>query len=209
MARFIGGVARLARPHAARRVVRPLQVCSLPRGVLIRHAAPPLNLPRFLYAYCFLTWFSRQLLEAFWCSKWVIRHIVGKLATSTFQRYKVRVNWSSDGRVMAPRSRGIGVVFSRFSGKSSSQTGEATGEPRVASRSWSCNLSYAPGLMDQIAASRKESSSEGGCPGGKTRQIFSAFFLFIVCVRTYFWHSSRRRFSTFLVPSESLRCPPS
>jgi hypothetical protein len=70
---------------------------------------------------------------------------------------------------MAPESRGIGAVFSSFSGESSGQTGEATGEPRVASRSWSCNLSYAPGLTDQIAASRKESLSEGGCPGGKTR----------------------------------------
>ena len=34
--------------------------------------------------------------------------------------------------------------------------GEATGEPRVASRSWSCSLSNAPGLADQLAASRKE-----------------------------------------------------
>ena len=33
---------------------------------------------------------------------------------------------------MAPGSRGVGAIFSRFSGEDSSQTGEATDEPRVA-----------------------------------------------------------------------------
>ena len=33
--------------------------------------------------------------------------------------------------------------------------------------------------MDQLAASRKEFTREGGCPRGKTRQIFSAFSLFL------------------------------
>uniref|UniRef100_A0A2N9F7E3 Uncharacterized protein n=1 Tax=Fagus sylvatica TaxID=28930 RepID=A0A2N9F7E3_FAGSY len=46
--------------------------------------------------------------------------------------------------------------------------GDAIGEPRVASRSWSCSLSYTPELTDQLVASRKESAREGGCPGGKT-----------------------------------------
>jgi hypothetical protein len=104
---------------------------------------------------------------------------------STFQRYKVRTNQNSDGRVMAPGSRSVRVVFSCFSGEDSGQTGEATGEPRVASCSWSCSISHASGLMDQLAASRKESAHEGGCPGGKTRQIFSAFSLFFVCVRAH------------------------
>jgi hypothetical protein len=31
--------------------------------------------------------------------------------------------------------------------------------------------------VDQLAASRKEFVREGGCPGGKTRQIFNAFSL--------------------------------
>ena len=79
---------------------------------------------------------------------------------------------------MAPGSRGVRAIFSRFSDKDSGQTGDATGELRVASRSWSCSLSYAPELANQIAVSRKESALEGGCPGGKTRQIFSAFSLF-------------------------------
>jgi hypothetical protein len=104
---------------------------------------------------------------------------------STFQRYKVCTNRSSDEKVMAPGSRGAGAVFSCFSGEDSGQTGEATGEPRVARRSRSCHLSNAPRLADQLAASRKDSAREGGCPGGKTRLIFSAFFLaFCLCSHT-------------------------
>ena len=83
---------------------------------------------------------------------------------------------------MAPGSWGVGLVFLRFSGEDSGQMGEATGEPRVVSRSWSYSLSYAPRLADQIAVSQKESAPEGGCPRGKMLQIFSAFSLFFVCV---------------------------
>ena len=207
MACFIGGATRLVSPHATQGVVRPRQACSLPRGVLIRHAALPPNPPRFSRVYYFLTWFLGQLLEAFCCSKWVMRHIVGKLETSTFQRYNFCANWSLDERVMAPGSRGIRAIFLHFSGEDSDQTGEANGKPRVASWSWSCNLSYTLELADQIAASRKEFARKGGCPGGKTRQIFNPFFLFFVCVRAYFWRSSQRRFLTFLVPPERLCFP--
>ena len=91
---------------------------------------------------------------------------------------------------MAPGSWGVRVVFSRFFGEDSGQTGEATGEPRVASHSWSCSLSYAPGFADQIAASRKEFAHEGSCPGGKMHQIFSVFSLFSVCLRTHGRRSS-------------------
>ena len=83
---------------------------------------------------------------------------------------------------MALGSRGIGAIFSRFSNEDFGQTGEATGEPRVASCSWSFSISNAPGLADQITVSRKESAREGGCPRGKTRPIFSTFFLLFVCV---------------------------
>ena len=86
---------------------------------------------------------------------------------------------------MAPGSWGVKAVFSCFSGKDSGQTGEVTGEPRVASRSWIFSLSYAPRLTDQLTVSWKESAREGGCLGGKTHQIFNAFFLFFVCVRAY------------------------
>uniref|UniRef100_A0A2N9E3X9 Uncharacterized protein n=1 Tax=Fagus sylvatica TaxID=28930 RepID=A0A2N9E3X9_FAGSY len=47
---------------------------------------------------------------------------------------------------MAPGSRGAGAVFVCFSGEDSGQTGDATGEPRVARRSRSHYLSNAPGL---------------------------------------------------------------
>ena len=113
-----------------------------------------------------------------------MRHTVEKLVESTFQRYKFRMNQSLNGKVMAPGSRVIRAVFSCFSDEDSGQTGEATSEPRVASCSWSCSLSYASRLVGQIAASRKESVREGGCPGGKTSQIFSAFsFFFFLCLR--------------------------
>ena len=87
------------------------------------------------------------------------------------------MNRSSDERVMAPGSRGVGVVFVCFSGEDSGQTGDAIGEPRVPRRSWSRHLSNAPGLAGQLAVSRKDSAREGGCPGGKTRFILRAFFL--------------------------------
>uniref|UniRef100_A0A2N9FBL8 Uncharacterized protein n=1 Tax=Fagus sylvatica TaxID=28930 RepID=A0A2N9FBL8_FAGSY len=77
------------------------------------------------------------------------------------------MNQSSDGRVMTPGSRGAGAVFACFSGEDSGQTGDATGEPRVARRSRSRHLSNAPGLAGQLAASRKDSAREGGCPGEK------------------------------------------
>ena len=83
---------------------------------------------------------------------------------------------------MAPESQGVGAIFSRFSGKDSGQTGEATGEPRVARCSWSCNLSNAPRLADQLVVSREDSMRERGCLGGKTCQIFCAFCLLFVCV---------------------------
>uniref|UniRef100_A0A2N9HGI2 Uncharacterized protein n=1 Tax=Fagus sylvatica TaxID=28930 RepID=A0A2N9HGI2_FAGSY len=63
---------------------------------------------------------------------------------------------------MAPGSRGIGAVFVHFSGEDSDQTGDAFGEPRVPRRSWSRYLSNAPGLVDQLVASRKDSAREGG-----------------------------------------------
>ena len=97
-----------------------------------------------------------------------MKHIVGKLSTSSFKRYKVCANRSSDERVMAPGSRGVGAVFVCFSGEDSGQTGDVFGEPRVPRRSRSHYLSNAPGLADQLVVSREDSAREGGCPGGKT-----------------------------------------
>ena len=50
---------------------------------------------------------------------------------STFQRYKVCMNRSSDERVMAPGSRGAGAVFVCFSGEDSGQTGDAICYPNI------------------------------------------------------------------------------
>jgi hypothetical protein len=157
----------------------------LPCGDLSCHVAPPANLPLSMRLYSFLTQFSGKLLEAFWCSKWVIQGIVGKLEKYTFQQCKVCMNRSSDGKVMAPGSWVFRAVFSRFSGEDSDQTRDATGEPRVVSHNWSCSLSQGSKLADQLTASWKESAHEGGYSRGKTRQIFGMFFLFLsVFVRT-------------------------
>ncbi len=80
-------------------------------------------------------------MGALWCSKLVMWGTVGKLEKSTFQQYKICLNRSSNGKVMAQGSRGVKAVFLPFSGKDSDQTGDATGEPRVASCSQSCSLS--------------------------------------------------------------------
>uniref|UniRef100_A0A2N9H3E6 Aminotransferase-like plant mobile domain-containing protein n=1 Tax=Fagus sylvatica TaxID=28930 RepID=A0A2N9H3E6_FAGSY len=72
------------------------------------------------------------------------------------------MNRSSDEGVMAPGSRGVGAVFVHFSDVDSGQTGNAIGEPRVPRRSRSHYLSNAPGLADQLVASRKDSAREGG-----------------------------------------------
>jgi hypothetical protein len=64
-----------------------------------------------------------------------MQHIVGKISTSSFQRYKFCANQSSDERVMTPGSRSAGAIFVCFSGEDSGQTGDAIGEPRVPRRS--------------------------------------------------------------------------
>uniref|UniRef100_A0A2N9FI46 Reverse transcriptase n=1 Tax=Fagus sylvatica TaxID=28930 RepID=A0A2N9FI46_FAGSY len=53
-------------------------------------------------------------------------------------------------------------IFGGENSKNSGQTGNAIGEPRVPRRSRSHYLSNAPGLADQLVASRKDSAREGG-----------------------------------------------
>ena len=182
MARFIGRAARLARDHGAQRVTMPREFVQPPRGNLIRHAASPPNPPRFLCTYPFLARFLGAVLEAFWSSKRVIQHIAGKLLMSTFQRYKFCMNRSLNERVMAPGSQGVRAIFLCFSGEDSGQTGEATGELRVAYRSWSCHLSNAPRLADQLIVSEEDSAREGGCPGEKRAKPLARFSLLFVRV---------------------------
>jgi hypothetical protein len=83
---------------------------------------------------------------------------------------------------MDPGSRGAGAIFVCFSSEDSGQTGEATGEPRVARRSRSRHLSNAPGLAGQLSASRKDSAREGGCPGEKCVKSSAHFSSLFVCV---------------------------
>uniref|UniRef100_A0A2N9HGQ7 Aminotransferase-like plant mobile domain-containing protein n=1 Tax=Fagus sylvatica TaxID=28930 RepID=A0A2N9HGQ7_FAGSY len=140
----------------------PARVVVLPRGSLILPRQQPLESSSISVRVPFFIRFSGAVLEVFRNSKWVMRHIVGKLSTSSFQRYKVCANRSSDEGVMAPGSRGVGAVFVHSSGEDSGQTGDAIGEPRVPRRSRSHYLSNAPGLADQLVASRKDSAREGG-----------------------------------------------
>ena len=84
---------------------------------------------------------------------------------------------------MTPGSWGAGAVFVCFSGEDSGQTGDATGEPRVARRSWSHHLSNAPRPMGQLAASQKDSARKGSCPGEKRVKSLAHFSLLFVCVR--------------------------
>uniref|UniRef100_A0A2N9HCI5 Uncharacterized protein n=1 Tax=Fagus sylvatica TaxID=28930 RepID=A0A2N9HCI5_FAGSY len=154
---FIGGAARLARHHTARRVMMPRESYSSPRGSLILPRQPPPNSPRFSHAYPFLTRFSRAVLEVFQYSKWVMQHIVGKLSTSYFPTAKIPVK-----RGMPPANREL---------------------PR---RSWSRHLSNAPGPTGQLVTSRKDSAREGGCPGEKCVKSSAHFSLLFVPV-CVFW----------------------
>uniref|UniRef100_A0A2N9H6U9 Uncharacterized protein n=1 Tax=Fagus sylvatica TaxID=28930 RepID=A0A2N9H6U9_FAGSY len=151
------GPSRAARYGPARVVVPPRGSLILPRQQLRESSSISVRIS-------FLTQFSRAVLEVFQNSKWVMQHIVGKLSTSSFQRYKVYVNRSLDEGVMVPGSRGVGAIFVHFSDEDSGQTGDAIGEPRVPRRSWSRYLSNAPRLADQLVASRKDSAREGGFP---------------------------------------------
>ena len=86
---------------------------------------------------------------------------------------------------MAPGSRGAGAVFVCFSDEDSGQTGGATGEPRVARRSWSRHLSNVIGLVGQLVASRKDSAREGGCQEEKCIESSAHFSLLFVYVRAH------------------------
>uniref|UniRef100_A0A2N9G9X6 Uncharacterized protein n=1 Tax=Fagus sylvatica TaxID=28930 RepID=A0A2N9G9X6_FAGSY len=136
-----------------------------------------------------------------------MQHIAGKLSTSSFQRYKVCLNRSSDERVMAPGSRGIGAVFVHFSGEDSDQTGDAFGEPRVPRRSLE-SLSFqrtrARGStcceQERLCARRRLSGRKNAFSSQRVfLQILSQF-------ARIFDLAPDVGFSTFLVPSESLRC---
>ena len=144
-----------------------------PRGDLILHAALPLNLPWFSCVYPFLSRFSRTLLEVFWCSKCVMQHIVGKLLMSTFQRYKVYVNQSLDGRVMTLGSWGAEAFLRVFPAKIPVKRRKPPANRELHVIAGVIIFTTHPG-------SRINSS------GRKMRQVFVSFFLtFCLCLRVY------------------------
>ena len=126
---------RACTPRASpSRAVRygPTQV---PRGTLILHASPPLNLPRFSCAYPFLTRFLGQ----FWrpsgaqngsCS--ISSESSQRLLSNDikFARIKVRTRELWLPEVGLPE-----LFLCVFSGEDSGRTGDAIDEPRVARRS--------------------------------------------------------------------------
>uniref|UniRef100_A0A2N9GK73 Aminotransferase-like plant mobile domain-containing protein n=1 Tax=Fagus sylvatica TaxID=28930 RepID=A0A2N9GK73_FAGSY len=142
-------------------VLRELWYCHV--AVLSFHASSSSNPPRFPCAYPFLSDFRGQ----FWRSSGTQNGSCGISSESSrrplsndikFARIGVRTRelWLPEG------SRGVGAVFVHSSDADSGQTGNAIGEPRVPRRSRSHYLSNAPGLADQLVASRKDSAREGG-----------------------------------------------
>jgi hypothetical protein len=155
----------------------PARVVVLPRGSLIFHASRPSNPPRFPCAYPFLSDFRGQ----FWRSSGTQNGSCGISSESSRRPLSNDIKFARIGvrtrELWLPEVGVVGAVFVHSSGEDSGQTGDAIGEPRVPRRSRSHYLSNAPGLADQLVASRKDSAREGGCPGEKMRFAPSAFFL--------------------------------
>uniref|UniRef100_A0A2N9GR42 Uncharacterized protein n=1 Tax=Fagus sylvatica TaxID=28930 RepID=A0A2N9GR42_FAGSY len=90
----------------------PARVVVLPRGSLILPRQQPLESSSIFRAR---TLFDPIFEGQFWRSSGTqngsCRHIVGKLSTSSFQRYKVCEIGVRTRGVMAPGSRGVGAVF--------------------------------------------------------------------------------------------------
>uniref|UniRef100_A0A2N9HU53 Uncharacterized protein n=1 Tax=Fagus sylvatica TaxID=28930 RepID=A0A2N9HU53_FAGSY len=117
------------------------------------------------------------------------------------------MNRSSDERVMAPGSRGIGAVFVHLSGEDSDQMGDAFGEPRVPRRSWSRYLSNAPGLVGSTCCEPERLCARRRLSGRKNAFSSQRVFLQILSQFAHIFDLAPDvRILTFLVPSESLRC---
>uniref|UniRef100_A0A2N9FK34 Uncharacterized protein n=1 Tax=Fagus sylvatica TaxID=28930 RepID=A0A2N9FK34_FAGSY len=159
---FIENRARLAQHHHARRmtVLRELWYCHV--AVLSFHASSPSNPPRFPCAYPFLSDFRGQ----FWRSSGTQNGSCGISSESSRRPLSNDIKFARIGvrtrELWLPEVGVFGAVFVHFSDADSGQTGDAIGEPRVPRRSRSHYLSNAPGLADQLVASRKDSAREGG-----------------------------------------------
>uniref|UniRef100_A0A2N9EUA6 Uncharacterized protein n=1 Tax=Fagus sylvatica TaxID=28930 RepID=A0A2N9EUA6_FAGSY len=159
---FIENRARLAQHHHARRmtVLRELWYCHV--AVLSFHASSPSNPPRFPCAYPFLSDFRGQ----FWRSSGTQNGSCGISSESSRRPLSNDIKFARIGvrtRELWLPEVGVSELFlCTLSGEDSGQTGDAIGEPRVPRRSRSHYLSNAPGLADQLVASRKDSAREGG-----------------------------------------------
>uniref|UniRef100_A0A2N9GFB6 Uncharacterized protein n=1 Tax=Fagus sylvatica TaxID=28930 RepID=A0A2N9GFB6_FAGSY len=162
---FIENRARLAQHHHARRmtVLRELWYCHV--AVLSFHASSPSNPPRFPCAYPFLSDFRGQ----FWRSSGTQNGSCGISSESSRRPLSNDIKFARIGvrtRELWLPEVGVSELFlCTFPDEDSGQTGDAIGEPRVPRRSRSHYLSNAPGLADQLVASRKDSAREGGCSG--------------------------------------------
>uniref|UniRef100_A0A2N9F6V3 Uncharacterized protein n=1 Tax=Fagus sylvatica TaxID=28930 RepID=A0A2N9F6V3_FAGSY len=127
----------------------------------MRRAAPS-NPPRFPCAYPFLSDFRGQ----FWRSSGTQNGSCGISSESSRRPLSNDIKFARIGvrtRELWLPEVGVSELFlCTLSGEDSGQTGDAIGEPRVPRRSRSHYLSNAPGLADQLVASRKDSAREGG-----------------------------------------------
>uniref|UniRef100_A0A2N9HCQ4 Uncharacterized protein n=1 Tax=Fagus sylvatica TaxID=28930 RepID=A0A2N9HCQ4_FAGSY len=141
-------------------VLRELWYCHV--AVLSFHASSPSNPPRFPCAYPFLSDFRGQ----FWRSSGTQNGSCGISSESSRRPLSNDIKFARIGvrtRELWLPEVGVSELFlCTSSDADSGQTGDAIGEPRVPRRSRSHYLSNAPGLADQLVASRKDSAREGG-----------------------------------------------
>uniref|UniRef100_A0A2N9F085 Aminotransferase-like plant mobile domain-containing protein n=1 Tax=Fagus sylvatica TaxID=28930 RepID=A0A2N9F085_FAGSY len=159
---FIENRARLAQHHHARRmtVLRELWYCHV--AVLSFHASSPSNPPRFPCAYPFLSDFRGQ----FWRSSGTQNGSCGISSESSRRPLSNDIKFARIGvrtRELWLPEVGVSELFlCTLPVKIPVKRGMLIGEPRVPRRSRSHYLSNAPGLADQLVASRKDSAREGG-----------------------------------------------
>uniref|UniRef100_A0A2N9GB52 Uncharacterized protein n=1 Tax=Fagus sylvatica TaxID=28930 RepID=A0A2N9GB52_FAGSY len=141
-------------------VLRELWYCHV--AVLSFHASSSSNPPRFPCAYPFLSDFRGQ----FWRSSGTQNGSCGISSESSRRPLSNDIKFARIGvrtRELWLPEVGVSELFlCTLSDADSGQTGDAIGEPRVPRRSRSHYLSNAPGLADQLVASRKDSAREGG-----------------------------------------------
>uniref|UniRef100_A0A2N9HDJ4 Uncharacterized protein n=1 Tax=Fagus sylvatica TaxID=28930 RepID=A0A2N9HDJ4_FAGSY len=163
---FIENRARLAQHHHARRmtVLRELWYCH----VAVLSSTPAA--PRILLDFRARTLFYPIFGGSFGGLPGTQNGSCGISSESSRRPLSNDIKFARIGvrtrELWLPEVGVSGAVFVHFFRcEDSGQTGDAIGEPRVPRRSRSHYLSNAPGLADQLVASRKDSAREGGCSG--------------------------------------------